>query len=217
MEQTHWFRGGLPSSQNKLWRRWTRSLATLDEQIDKAVIRAPFSGVLDRVFVNVGEMASAPMPVVRVVDLSDLYVRASVSDHYAGVVEVGPKVTVEAQGLEPIESQIRRVGQFIEAANRTIDLTIDLPEGTRALPNMVATVHITDVALDSALALPSAVVQQDANGQEYVYVMQRPTKRRNKRFRRDDVGGSIVDRKRPESRRQASSTEARRGWWKAKK
>ena len=49
-----------------------RSLATLDEQIDQAVIRAPFSGVLDRVFVNVGEMAAPPMPVVRVVDLSDL-------------------------------------------------------------------------------------------------------------------------------------------------
>ncbi|MEC8336347.1 MAG: efflux RND transporter periplasmic adaptor subunit [Bacteroidota bacterium] len=149
----------------------TRSLATLDEQIGKAVIRAPFNGVLDRVFVNVGEMASAPMPVVRVVDLSDLYVRASVSDHYAGVVMAGQPVTVEAQGLEPIESQVRRVGQFIEAANRTIDVTIDLPSGTRALPNMVATVHITDLALDSALALPSAVVQQDANGQEYVYVI----------------------------------------------
>ena len=149
----------------------TRSLATLDEQIGKAVIRAPFNGVLDRVFVNVGEMASAPMPVVRVVDLSDLYVRASVSDHYAGVVMAGQPVTVEAQGLEPIESQVRRVGQFIEAANRTIDVTIDLPKGTRALPNMVATVHITDLALDSALALPSAVVQQDANGQEYVYII----------------------------------------------
>ena len=149
----------------------TRSLATLDEQIDKAVIRAPFSGVLDRVFVNVGEMAAPPMPVVRVVDLSDLYIRASVSDHYAGVVMAGQPVTVEAQGLEPIESKIRRVGQFIEAANRTIDVTIDLPRGTRALPNMVATVHITDLALDSALALPSAVVQQDANGQEYVYII----------------------------------------------
>lgn len=148
-----------------------RSLATLDEQIDQAVIRAPFSGVLDRVFVNVGEMAAPPMPVVRVVDLSDLYIRASVSDHYAGSVSAGQPVRVEARGLEPIDSQVRRVGQFIEAANRTIDLTVDLPAGTRALPNMVATVHITDLALDSAVALPSALVQQDANGQEYVYVV----------------------------------------------
>jgi RND family efflux transporter MFP subunit len=148
-----------------------RSLATLDEQIDQAVIRAPFDGVLDRVFVNVGEMAAAPMPVVRVVDLSDLYIRASVSDHYAGSVSAGQPVRIETHGLASIESQIRRVGQYIEAANRTIDLTIDLPEGTRALPNMVATVHITDLALDSALALPSALVQQDANAQEYVYVL----------------------------------------------
>ena len=149
-----------------------RSLATLDEQIDKAVIRAPFSGVLDREFVNVGEMAAAPMPVVRVVDLSDLYVRASVSDHYAGVVKAGQPVTVEAFGMEPVETQIRRVGQYIEAANRTIDVTVDLPRDVACgLPNMVVTVNITDLALDSALALPSSLVQQDATGQEYVYVL----------------------------------------------
>jgi RND family efflux transporter MFP subunit len=149
-----------------------RSLATLDEQIDMAVIRAPFNGVLDRVFVNVGEMAAPPMPVVRVVDLSDLYIRASVSDHYAGVVKSGQPVTVEAYGMEPLETQIRRVGQYIEAANRTIDVTVDLPRDVSyGLPNMVVTVNITDLALDSALALPSSLVQQDATGQEYVYVL----------------------------------------------
>ena len=152
-----------------------RSLATLDEQLDKAVIRAPFDGVLDRVFVNMGEMASPPMPVLRIVDVSDLYVRAAVSDHYAGVVEEGQKVRIEALGLDPVESHIRRVGQFIESANRTIDLTIDLPAGTRALPNMVATVHITDLDLENAVSLPSAIVQQDASGEEYVYVLQRDT------------------------------------------
>ena len=77
-----------------------RSLATLDEQLDKAVIRAPFSGVLDRIFSNVGEMAAPPMPVVRVVDLNDLYVRASVSDHYAGALSEGQEVRVEVRGME---------------------------------------------------------------------------------------------------------------------
>ena len=38
-------------------------------------------------------------------------------------------------------------------------------------PNMVATVHITDLALDSALALPTSLVQQDAQGQDFVYVV----------------------------------------------
>ena len=149
-----------------------RSLATLDEQVDKATIRAPFSGVVDRVFANVGEMASPPMPVVRVVDLSDLYIRASVSDHYAGSVEKGQPVRIEVRGFEgDMQSQIRRVGQYITAANRTIDLTVDLPSDAKMLPNMVATVHITDLALDSALALPTSLVQQDAQGQDFVYVV----------------------------------------------
>ena len=36
---------------------------------------------------------------------------------------------------------------------------------------MVVTIYITDLALDSALALPAAMVLQDATGQEYVYVV----------------------------------------------
>ena len=70
-----------------------------------------------------------------------------------------------------MQSQIRRVGQYITAANRTIDLTVDLPSDAKMLPNMVATVHITDLALDSALALPTSLVQQDAQGQDFVYVV----------------------------------------------
>jgi membrane fusion protein (multidrug efflux system) len=88
-------------------------------------------------------------------------------------VKAGQPVTVEAYGMKPLETQIRRVGQFIEAANRTIDVTVDLPRDVSyGLPNMVVTVNITDLALDSALALPSAMVQQDANGLEYVYVLE---------------------------------------------
>ena len=94
------------------------------------------------------------------------------SDNYAGSVEKGQPVRIEVRGQEgDMQSQIRRVGQYITAANRTIDLTVDLPSDAKMLPNMVATVHITDLALDSALALPTSLVQQDAQGQDFVYVV----------------------------------------------
>ncbi|MDP7435550.1 MAG: hypothetical protein QF427_04915, partial [Flavobacteriales bacterium] len=81
-------------------------------------------------------------------------------------------VRIEVRGLEgDMQSQLRRVGQYITAANRTIDLTVDLPSDAKMLPNMVATVHITDLALDSALALPTSLVQQDAQGHDFVYVV----------------------------------------------
>ena len=81
-------------------------------------------------------------------------------------------MSIEVRGFEgDVQSKIRRVGQYITAANRTIDLTVDLPDDAKMLPNMVATVHITDLALDSALALPTSLVQQDAQGQDFVYVV----------------------------------------------
>tara|TARA_B100000767_G_C19724873_1_gene519007 strand:- start:29 stop:1078 length:1050 start_codon:yes stop_codon:yes gene_type:complete len=148
-----------------------RALETLAATIEKTVVRAPFSGVLDRIFVKEGELASPPMPVVRVIDLSDLYIRAMVSDNYISSLAQGGKVVVEINGFQPIETQLRRIGSFINPANRSIDITVDLPQTENLIPNMVATVWITDLQLDSAITLQSSLVSQDAEGNDFVFVM----------------------------------------------
>ena len=64
-------------------------MKTLLEQMDMAMIRAPFDGILDRCLAKTGEMAMPGSPLARVIDLRNMYVRASVSDHYAGRVSKG--------------------------------------------------------------------------------------------------------------------------------
>ena len=148
-----------------------KALETLDANIEKTIIRSPFSGVLDRIFVKEGELASPPMPVVRVIDLSDLYIRAMVSDYYLGSLKEGGKVVVEINGHDAIDTKLRRVGSFINPDNRSVDITVDLPKSGRWIPNMIATVWITDLQLDSAIILPSSLVSQDAKGNDFVFVM----------------------------------------------
>ena len=146
------------------------SMKTLLEQMDMAIIRAPFDGILDRCLAKTGEMALPGSPLARVIDLRDMYVRASVSDHYAGRVSKGMPAEVIVSGVDTLMTQIGRVGQFINPANRTLELTLPLPNGSALLPNMYASVWLQDLALDSAVVLPSALIQQDIKGHDYVFV-----------------------------------------------
>ena len=73
-------------------------------------------------------------------------------------------------GVDTIETSVGRVGQFINPANRTLEITLSLPEGTSFLPNMFASVWLEDISVDSALVLPSSLVQQDINGDDFVFV-----------------------------------------------
>ena len=145
------------------------SRSTLLAQMDMAVVRAPFGGVVDRVFAKKGEMGAPGMPLARVVSLDNMYVRAMVSDHYAGRVTAGMPAEVIVSGVDTVATEVGRTGQFINPANRTIEVTLPLPKGTKFLPNMFASVRLQDVALDSAVVVPSALIQQDVNGRSFVY------------------------------------------------
>ena len=105
------------------------SLKTLEEQMEMAVMRAPFAGVVDRCLAKTGEFAVPGAPLVRIVDLKDMYVRASVSDHYAGKVSKGMSAEVIVSGVDSIRTKVGRVGQFINPANRTLEISLPLPEG----------------------------------------------------------------------------------------
>jgi RND family efflux transporter MFP subunit len=146
------------------------SLKTLEEQMEMAVMRAPFPGVVDRCLAKTGEFAVPGAPLLRIVDLKDMYVRASVSDHYAGKVSKGMPAEVIVSGVDSIRTNVGRVGQFINPSNRTLEISLPLPDGSNFLPNMYASVWLQDLSLDSAMVLPSALVQQDINGDEFVFV-----------------------------------------------
>src|SRR5690606_22348548 len=59
------------------------SRATLQEQLNKTTIRAPFSGVVDEVMIKVGEMAGVGVPVARILDLSEFHIEAEVPENYS--------------------------------------------------------------------------------------------------------------------------------------
>ncbi|WP_136667677.1 efflux RND transporter periplasmic adaptor subunit [Flavobacterium sp. H122] len=151
-----------------------KSINQMKAQIAKTEIRAPFSGVIDEVFVERGQVVSAnPQGLMRIVNLSQMYVRTDVPEIYVGKVKVGTSVETDITSIgKTYMGKVRQVAKNINPANRSFGIEVSVPNPEGLLrPNQVAKLKIVDYSNASAITVPTNVIQQDANGTKYVYVV----------------------------------------------
>ena len=150
-----------------------RRLETLNAQLAMTKVRAPFNGVIDDIFPKDGEMASPQMAMFRLVNLSEVYLTSSVSEAYVGKIAVGTpaKVTFKSLG-KTVESDVVRVGNFINPDNRTFEINVALGNDLNYKPNMMASVDLQDYKVDEALVVPTRLVMETSSGESYVYVLE---------------------------------------------
>lgn len=144
----------------------------LSQQLEKTQIIAPFDGTIDAVLAEAGTVVSAGVsPVFRLVNLSNMYLKADVPESYLSEVVAGKKVMVDFPilGLK-VASKVRSVGRYINPGNRTFSIEVDLPKQTSQIkPNLTAQIQINDYTSEQALLVPQSVISENAAGQQYVY------------------------------------------------
>lgn len=152
-----------------------KEVARMRAQIAKTVIRAPFTGTIDEVFVEKGEVvAPSQQGLMRIVNLSNMYVSTSVPETYIGKLKVGDAVDVFLTSLnKTYKGKVRQVGNFINPNNRTFGIEVSVPNPDNLLrPNQVAKLKIIDYVSKDAIVVPTNVIQQDGKGDQYVYVVE---------------------------------------------
>lgn len=147
-------------------------LNTLESQLQMAVMRAPFTGLVDEIFLKSGELAMPGMGVMNLVNLKRVYINADISETYLGSIQKGDLVKLRIPSYPDLvmEVPVHRIGNVINPENRTfrVQLLIDNPSGLFK-PNMMAMMGITTKRIDDALVIPSILIRQDLQG-HYVYI-----------------------------------------------
>lgn len=149
-------------------------LNTLKAQLEMALIRAPFNGVVEQIMSKEGEMAMPGMQVMHVVNLKKISIDADVSESYLNSIKKGQKVFVSFSSIPGYtkEVPISRIGNVIEKNSRTFTIELKLDNSDERLkPNLISTVKISDFTSDNAIVIPSIIIKQDIQGL-YVYVAQ---------------------------------------------
>lgn len=149
-----------------------KQLATLETQLDKAEIKAPFSGTIEQVPVKQGEVVQPGQPVAFLVSNSNMYIAAEVSESYVGKFKKGDLVSVNIPSLgEEFESRIQSIGNVINPASRTFTIEVRLPKVDSYLKtNLVTLIKLTDYASEDAIVIPSRIIQEDLQG-NFVYLV----------------------------------------------
>jgi RND family efflux transporter MFP subunit len=151
-----------------------KSIGQMKAQLAKTVIRAPFTGTIDEVFVEKGQVvAPGPQGLMRIVNLGNMFVSTSVPESYIGKLKVGTEVDVFLTSLgKTYKGKVRQVGNFINPNNRSFGIEVSIPNPDNLLrPNQVAKLKIIDYVKKDATVVPSNVIQEDGKGNRYVYTV----------------------------------------------
>jgi len=149
-------------------------LASLQAQLALAQVKAPFSGIVDKIFKKAGELAVPGLQLMQLVNLNRMRVNAEVSETYLGRIRQGDRVEVTFPtypGLS-LETAISRIGQVVSAKNRTVLVQAELDNRREQMkPNMMATLRCRDFFAPEALVVPAILVKNDLEG-TYLYTVE---------------------------------------------
>ena len=148
-------------------------LAALREQHRLTQVTAPFDGVVDEIMVSQGDMTGM-MPVVRVVDPKGARLEADIPEAYVKSVKSGDPVRVEFPSLgDTLIATLSNVSKFIDPANRTFRVSVRMPNDEGMVrPNLLSVIHVRDQVIDSALVVPSRLIQENVDGKSYLFKLE---------------------------------------------
>lgn len=142
-------------------------LASLQERVDRTVVRAPIAGIVESREVEVGSMVAAGTPVARMVQVDPVKITGGVPERFAGEVSRGSSVRVTFDVLrgEEFSGVLSFVGSTVNPSNRTISVELTLPNPGRMIkPEMVANLEITRAELDDVIVVPQDAVVRVEEG-----------------------------------------------------
>jgi membrane fusion protein, multidrug efflux system len=136
-------------------------------RLERTVIRAPISGVLDARNIEVGSMVAPGTAVARVIDIDTLKVTGGVPERYAGQVRQGGSAVVTFDNIpgQQFGGRTRYVGASVTEQNRTFPVEVAIANsGGSIKPGMVARVSLARGDEREALLVPREAVLRTETG-----------------------------------------------------
>lgn len=160
------FKENVTSEIQYLNSKYERDAAKANYELIKAryeqtFIKAPFSGIVDYKFAEVGETVLPGAPIISLVKMDQVKIEVGVPENYVNVVKAGNNVKVIFKDLDNSEydSRITYAGNTISTSNRTfpVEIVINNPD-KKIKPELSAQVLIEKFKVNNAIQIPEDVV-----------------------------------------------------------
>jgi RND family efflux transporter MFP subunit len=147
-------------------------VALARQQLADTAVYAPLDGIVQEKRANVGEYLAAGAPVVDIVRMNPLRLRAEIPERAAGTVRFGQNVRVSVEGDARVYlGQIKRLSPVIAQQNRMLLVEADVQNDGSLRPGSFAKAEIVTNDSKMAVTVPNNSIVTFA-GIEKVIVVQ---------------------------------------------
>lgn len=132
---------------------------------DRCTLKAPFNGVVDKVYQTQGVEATIAEPIVRIVGLESLEIRFSLPEKEFSAHLAGEKVTVEIPAINfSGQGVLLSKGVSASPLSHSYQCTVSAPSGVKGLmPGMVCKVFLSR-GNSNRIVVPTSAVMTDMKG-----------------------------------------------------
>jgi len=153
-------------------------LKSITESLAKTTITAPFSGTIDEIFIEEGNLVSPPMMpdqgnAFRIINLNELYVESVIPESFIGKIKKGAEVKVEIPVLnKSFNSTIKHSVSSINELSRTFKIEVSVPKNDLDLiPNLNVEVNVLDYTNSQAILVPESIVSEDSDNNKFLFTV----------------------------------------------
>ena len=156
-----------------------RTLRQVEEKLKDAVIKAPITGTVTRVYTKVGKFADntddSNNPMIVVENLEKLQMKVSISEYSIGKVKIGQPVEISADilGEDTVKGEIINISPTGEekgggSTERVIPTTISIEDNSRLIAGITAKAEILLDRADDTFVVPISAVSDSGTGDKYM-------------------------------------------------
>lgn len=148
----------------------TRRISTMQQQLEMTRIKSPINGTVDEVFLKLGQMASPGISAIRVVNFTNLKVKAEIPENYAAKVKKGDNSVILFPDInDSVTAKVSFSAKVISPLNRTFNVEVALDNNKDYHPNMIAILKIVDYTSKNAIVVPVGTIQHAEEG-DFVFI-----------------------------------------------
>jgi len=136
-------------------------LAETQEQRGYTVIRAPYSGVVTKRFVELGESVNAGQPLMSGMSLEQLRATVNIPQSFVKPVREHAKATVELSDGRRLEAASMRIFPYADESSHAVNVRVNLPDGDHGIyPGMFVKVGFVTGEVETITVPVEAVVHR---------------------------------------------------------
>ena len=155
------------------------SVTAAEDALSYTMLRAPFTGIVVKTFVENYEDVQAKVPVVRLVDIADIEFTVDLPEDYISRISRVEKVLIQFDiyPVRDFSARIKEIGKEASKTTRTYPVTLVMaqPDDFRIYPGMAGRARFDSGAVSKkpnlAIEIPLSAIFKGSEESDFVWVI----------------------------------------------